>query len=100
MRLPQKLFMTATGLAFSLNLACAQSVQVKGTIRDATGAAVEGATVTIRSSSFSGTVKSHSNGEFGLAQVPNGPGTLEVSAAGFAEARIEWSLPPSSAIDL
>ena len=100
MYLPQKVLIAATGLAFSLNLVCAQSVQVKGTIRDSTGAGVEGAIVTIHTSSFSGSAKSHSNGEFALPQVPNGPGTLEVIAAGFAKAHIEWDVPPSSAIDL
>lgn len=83
-----------------MNLACAQSVQVKGTVRDATGAAVDGATVTIHVSTFSGRANSNSNGDFAITQVPNGPGTLEAIAAGFAETRIEWNAPPSSAIDL
>lgn len=100
MRLPRKIFITAVALAFSSHLACAQSVQVKGTIRDTTGAGVEGATVTIRASSFSGSAKSHSNGEFALPQVPNGPGTLEVIAPGFAAGHMEWNVPPSSTIDL
>ena len=54
----------------------------------------------IHTSSFSGSAKSHSNGEFALPQVPNGPGTLEVIAPGFAAGHIEWNVPPSSAIDL
>ncbi|MGH9511806.1 MAG: TonB-dependent receptor [Terriglobales bacterium] len=80
--------------------ASAQNARVTGTVRDTTRSVVTGALVKIRSGSFSATTKTDSNGEFTFAQVPNGPGLLEVAATGFADTRISWNSPPIEALEL
>jgi outer membrane receptor protein involved in Fe transport len=84
----------------SVALAWAQSGPVQGTVRDATGATVEGARVSIRAGPFSSKAETDSTGAFAFPQVPNGPGTLEVGATGFAGAHFSWAIPPNSTVDI
>ncbi len=87
-------------LAILASMASAQSVRMSGKVRDMTQTAVSGAAVTIHSEAFLATTKTDSNGEFTFAQVPNGPGLLEVKAAGFAESHISWKVPPAFSVDI
>ncbi|MGH9529748.1 MAG: TonB-dependent receptor, partial [Terriglobales bacterium] len=86
--------------AAAVSAASAQSVRISGTVRDATQSAVSGAAVNIRAGQFSVTTKTDSNGEFAFTQVPNGPGLLEVTADGFTESHISWSVPPVSPVNI
>ena len=70
---------------------CADSILVRGVVRDATGAIVAGATVTVRSGEFSATARANQEGQFSFLGVPGREGTLQVTAAGFADAHQTWS---------
>src|SRR5450631_338081 len=95
-----KAVVAIAGSVFFMALASAQSTRVQGTVRDTTASAVADAVVNIRCGEFSATAKTDSNGEFTFAQVPNGPGLLEVAAPGFSEARISWIAAPNSEIEI
>jgi outer membrane receptor protein involved in Fe transport len=88
------------GSVFFMALASAQTIRVQGKVRDTTASAVADAAVNIRCGEFSATANTDSNGEFTFAQVPNGPGLLEVTAPGFSEARISWNAAPNSEIEI
>lgn len=73
--------------------AVAQSAttSVRGTVSDAAGAAVTGATVTLENSAtgYSRTVKTDDQGTYQMLEVPPSTYTLTVTAAGFATTRRE-----------
>jgi outer membrane receptor for monomeric catechols len=71
-------------LAFLLSLALAQA-PLSGVVRDSSGAAVPGATVTIRSDSETVQTVSGPDGRFTFDRVPAGQATLVVRAGGFAQ---------------
>jgi len=89
----------AASAAF-ISMAAAESIRISGTVRDTTGSAVTGAVVNIRAGKFSATTHTDSKGEFVFAQVPNGPGLLEIVSTGFAEAHISWVNSPHSAVNV
>jgi len=100
MNFPLKAGIATVALATVAIVASAQSFLISGTVRDTTQSAVNGAVVNIRAGEFSATTKTDSNGDFTFAQVPNGPGLLEVVATGFAESQISWKVPPASALNI
>ena len=71
-------------LAFLLSLALAQA-PLSGVVRDSSGAAVPGATVTIRSDSGTVQTVTGPDGRFSFDRVPVGRATLVVLAGGFAQ---------------
>jgi len=79
---------------------CADSVLVRGVVRDATGAVVVGATVTVNSGDFSASARTDQEGKFSFTGVPGREGTLQVTAAGFADAHKAWSAGASPQVDL
>lgn len=87
-------------LAALMTIACAQSVPVRGIVRDSTGAGVANAAVTIRAGEFASSLKTDSHGKFAFPQVPDGPGSLAVAAPDFAVAHSSWSTPPASTLEI
>src|SRR5262249_11001024 len=64
--------------------AAAQSVRVEGVVRDATGAAIAGAKVTISRGADSYGVDTDANGVFTLENFPHTDGSIWATASGFA----------------
>jgi outer membrane receptor protein involved in Fe transport len=86
--------------------ALAQNVRVEGIVRDATGASVAQAVVTLRSGAFSASATTDDNGRFVFTGVPYDSGTIVAQAKGFAvvskpwnagQSAIEFVLQPSGA---
>lgn len=69
------------------------NVRVAGTVRDASGAAVAGAQVTLTSGSLRARTETDGQGDFSfdLANSATGSGTVTVQAPGFASATERWS---------
>jgi outer membrane receptor protein involved in Fe transport len=84
--------------AFLATPAGAQSTQISGTVRDASGAAITGAQVQLQASTFTGTVTTGSDGRFQFGSVPATSGTLVVSAKDFQQAKQSWSSPSGSPV--
>ena len=72
-------------------LAQSATTSVRGTVSDAAGAAVTGATVTLENSAtgYSRTVKTDDQGTYQMLEVPPSTYTMTVTAAGFATTRRE-----------
>ncbi len=70
--------------------------EVTGTVKDATGALVPGATVTLRQLSTQGSRSARSNaeGQFSFAGLPEGRYNIKVSSPGFVAASRDLSLQP------
>ncbi len=69
----------------------ARSFKLQGTVQDQTGAAVPGAEVVLRGATFRERTTTASDGGFVFESVPIASGILEVTAAGFAAFRQNWS---------
>lgn len=78
-------------LAFVVPL-FAQSAQVDGVVRDATGAVIAKATVKLRSSATRATVVTGDQGRFSFGQVSGASATIDVTADGFALAHRSFKL--------
>jgi len=76
-------------LAISSSLA-AQTVVVRGTVHDASGAAIADAKVTVRSGTYESSIQADSRGDFSIPGVPGNIGTIEVSSRGFLTIRQPW----------
>ena len=78
-------------LASAIGLAQSVSGDLRGTIYDATGAAVPDATVTARNdgTGVDSTTKSTATGEYHLANLPAGTYTITVTATGFSKAQLK-----------
>src|SRR5215470_10560089 len=76
-------------LAFASSLA-AQTVVVRGTVHDASGAAIADARVTIGSGTYASSTQADSRGDFSIPGVPVNVGTIEVSSPGFRTFRKAW----------
>lgn len=94
----RKLVVALFSLTSSLALCClfaaaarAQSAEVSGTVRDASGAAIAGAQVQLRAGAFTSTVTTGPDGKFQFPSVPATSGTLLVSAKDFNQAKQSWS---------
>ena len=70
----------------------AQTAQVDGIVRDASGAMIANATINLQSGAFRATNKTDHDGRFSFSHVLGTTGTLEVSAEGFAVARQSWKV--------
>lgn len=91
-------------VAFCVNFAFAQAgsrvVQVAGTVRDQTGAAVAAAQVVLHSGNFTARTSTDQQGQFSFARVPENSGKLQVQAAGFAELNQSWSAQGGASVNL
>lgn len=79
---------------------CADSVLVQGVVRDASGAIVVGATVTVNSGDFRASARTNQEGKFSFVDVPGRNGALEVTAAGFADEHQTWSAGASTHVEI
>jgi outer membrane receptor protein involved in Fe transport len=70
----------------------AQTTQVDGVVRDASGAVIANATVSLRSDPFRATTQTDHVGRFSFSHVVGTTGTVEVSAEGFTVARQSWKV--------
>lgn len=68
----------------------ATTMTVDGVVRDSSGAVIRGAAVHLESGSFRVEAKTDEGGRFLFADVPQGAGTVAVSAEGFVTARQTW----------
>ena len=84
--------LTLVFLAFAFRGSSAQTPQVDGVVRDASGAVVAKATVNFRSSSMRATVVTGDHGQFSFSHVPSATATVEVIAEGFAVARRSFTV--------
>jgi outer membrane receptor protein involved in Fe transport len=67
------------------------AVRVTGVVRDSSGAAIPGASVDLRAAHFSSSIKTDSDGHFAFESVPDGTGSVRVSAPGFTSAVKQWA---------
>ncbi len=67
-----------------------QSTIVEGTVRDSSGAAIEGAAVVFIAPAYRGTTVTDSTGRFRFLSVPATSGLIEVTHQGFAPASQTW----------
>lgn len=89
------------GVALTPRVAVAQGAagQLAGTVKDATGALIPGATVTLENavSGYSRTATTDSSGQFRFFNVPLNPYTLTIKSTGFSNAtksvQLDSSLP-------
>lgn len=72
-------------------VARAQASQLKGTVRDSSGAAIAGAEVALRAALYSAKTHTDSAGAFTFDRVPANSGTLTISAKGFQIVQRSWS---------
>lgn len=76
-----------TGLGSPL----AAQVRVSGYVRDASGAAIQGAEVSLRSAHSSLSTKTDAAGSFIFASVPDSSGSIRIAAMGFASLEHNWA---------
>jgi outer membrane receptor protein involved in Fe transport len=87
-------------LALPLASLSAQTAQVDGTVRDASGAAISQATITLRSGSYHTTAATDNAGRFSFSPVPSTTGTVEVSAEGFSVALQSWTAESNGVVHI
>jgi outer membrane receptor protein involved in Fe transport len=68
-----------------------EAVRVGGVVRDSSGAAIRDVKVELHAPSYSATAITSAAGEFEFDDVPAASGSLVASAAGFQQARQNWS---------
>lgn len=78
----------------------AQTTRVEGTIRDASGASVSGASIVVQSGSYKNEGTSDSAGRFSFSEVPGLAGALEVRAQGFSPGRQSWHAESTARVNL
>lgn len=71
--------------------ATAQSAVVEVMVRDASGAAIASAQVTLKTGSYSASGNTDAQGKFAFNQVPSSHGSVAIRAKGFADAQQTWS---------
>ncbi len=64
---------------------------VEGVVRDTSEAVIRGATVHLEIGAFRASTKTDERGRFWFADVPQGAGTVAVTAEGFVASRQEWN---------
>ena len=74
--------------------------RVQGVVRDATGAAIPGGEVTLRSGAFTAVRTTDGNGEFVFESVAAESGSLVVRALGFIPAERQWSFAAGGVVHL
>ena len=70
---------------------------MKGTVRDSSGAVVQGAEVSLHAPSYDAKTTSDAAGEFSFENVPASAGKIRVAAKGFQEVEKSWSANPGGA---
>jgi len=78
----------------------AQTTQVDGVVRDASGAVIANATVNLRSDPFRATTQTDHVGRFSFSHVVGTTGTVEASAGGFTVARQSWKVAANQTTSL
>ncbi len=86
--------------AIALPSLFAQVTRVEGILRDPTGAVIATGEVVVRAGSFQASAKTDARGHFIFSAVPAVPGTVEARAAGFSNARQNWSAGSSGTVSL
>ena len=86
-----------SALAFPVS---AQTTQVEGVVRDASGAVIANATVNLRCDSFHATITTDHVGRFSFPHVLGTTGTVEVKAEGFNVGRQSWKVEASQVTPL
>jgi outer membrane cobalamin receptor len=69
----------------------AQTLTLRGVVRDASGAVIVGATVRLESGTSQASTKTDEQGRFFFRNVPQASGMLEVTADGFAPVHQSWN---------
>jgi hypothetical protein len=84
----RSLLVVLTGILLSINLFAQGRSEINGTILDASGAAIPGATVKVTNTDTSlvRTIESASDGSYAVPDLPVGPYRVEASKQGFATA--------------
>ena len=89
-------FLFASLLMFLTQASSAEDIAaVRGIVHDPQHRPLAGASVTLRSASFSKTATSNAGGEFQIDAVPEGSYAIEVSAPGFRSAEQQISVSSS-----
>ncbi len=80
----------------------AQTAVVHGSVHDSSGAAIAGATVTVKAANFDASTQTDTRGEFSISGVPASSGSIEVSNPGFRTTQQTWEAgaAPTAAIDI
>ena len=81
------------------SIACAK-VTVDGIVRDSSGTILKGANVTLKSGSFSDSIKTDTNGYFEFPDVPQVSGTIDVEVDGFVTVHQPWQGDGNLAVHL
>jgi outer membrane receptor protein involved in Fe transport len=68
----------------------AAKVTVDGVVRDSSGNMLKSASVTLKSGSFSVSIRTDPDGRFSFADVPQTEGTIDVAAQGFMAVHQSW----------
>ena len=89
-------------LLWAVGLPClsAQTAQVEGTVRDASGAVIANASVVLSSDSYQVSARTDAGGHFLFPAVPSISGTVEISRDGFNPVRQSWNAGPTAAVSL
>ncbi|HEV2399662.1 MAG TPA: TonB-dependent receptor [Candidatus Sulfotelmatobacter sp.] len=78
----------------------AQTSTVEGTLQDAAGAAIVGASVRVTSGTYQGSTTTDGRGHFEFTSIPGSSGTVEADAKGFTLLRQTWSAGEDSHVSL
>jgi outer membrane receptor protein involved in Fe transport len=89
-------------LLWAVSLPClsAQTAQVEGTVRDASGAVIADASVVLNGGSHQIEAKTDASGHFQFPAVPSTSGTVEISRKGFNSFRQSWNAVPATSVSL
>ncbi len=89
-------------LLWALGLPClsAQTSHVEGTVRDASGAVIGGATVVLRSGAYHAVTATDPAGHFLFTVIPSNTGTIAISREGFTTASQSWNVDATGSANL
>lgn len=76
------------------------NVTVDGVVRDSTGSILRSASVTLKSGSFSVSIRTDPSGRFSFADLPQTAGTIDVAAQGFMPVHQSWQGDGNVAVHL
>jgi len=76
------------------------NVTVDGVVRDSSGNRLKSASVTLKSGSFSVSIRTNPDGRFSFADVPQTEGTIDVAAQGFRAVHQSWQGDGNVAVHL
>ena len=78
----------------------AQATRVEGTVRDASGAVIAGASVVVASGAYRVSATTDTGGHFLFAMVPSSWGTIEITRGGFSPAHQSWNAGTTASVSL